>query len=542
MKKFLISLGVVILSAAVGVQSSDLVFGQSESHDSILRALFDEAGVSPNSQGGSEQVTQLSQNQNEAFMNLYLSMYQTVKEAPQEEALFILSEQVDYTPEELAAVVLEGNLAVVTRKINTQDQDRILTEWSNLVSRYQLELDFQKKNQSLAYEALAEDMFYDNELGNSAGIDILYNISLMNYVFFGEFIELPDRSGDGDVELAAIELASLPANFNEEDDGESLELASETDFNSLICLYDPELVEELNEFEEVQNGNVDPSDPRSELPNNRPPEIEIPAPNSPQDIIENDRPVDSIEEFDELIGAFQAAEGDWTRSLPCNEIFCLEVNLVKGSIGFKDPSNSFNENDNNIAAHVTFIQERFEDTLSKSLAPGKVSGNWFEDATCKEAGGKVNLDLNIQAIPVPIKLDPGDGVKTVPEKTTKEFQETLKTQGGLPDKENIGVLKADLECDRLLQFISSANLSKDLDEALVACEEAQVANAQAITELYASFEFNQKASSDSILHEQISGQLATTLAFLQAFKSGLENTYLEDNAPLPAILNKDYCK
>ncbi len=534
MKRFLFVMAGVVVSAYMGTMMSQWVMGAT-SPDALLDKLFGEAGVDRTPEASYEDLESLSAADKHAFENLYLFVYQNVKEVPQTKTLEQMVVKTDYNEDQLRAILYDGNVQVLQKELGTEDREQLLEAWSDLEGLYDQEFTFQSDNLSLTYETLAQTMFVNNDLADSGGVDLLNDLSFIHYIFFNDFIQYPDRGGEDSVELASIE-EDFPVQLTATND------APQGLLNPYLCLDDEDLSDELDSFNDVLEGTAPQDDPRYDVLDADPPREEKPAPGSAQEILEREEPV-SIDEFDALIGTLAATKGQWDRSLPCNDIFCIEINLVKGSIGTADAENTYEETDNCIACHVYFIRERMEDTLGKPLAGSKVSMNWFEDATCKDGGTKVNLDLNIIPIAVPIQLDPGDTIDEVPAKNQKDLQKSLEGAGALPSADQeVGLTLSDLECSRYLEFNNNIGGGVSIEDAAAACELQSLTFLSRVEDLYDSAEFDLSAQVDQNYAEQVKGELSTFLLFLQNFNQGLIDTYMEDDAPLSRLLDKEYCK
>ncbi len=101
-----------------------------------------------------------------------------------------------------------------------------------------------------------------------------------------------------------------------------------------------------------------------------------------------------------------APASDWYRTLPCNQFFCVTLDLK-----YKTES-SYTVQDNCIACHIEKINDAFKKTLSHNLVPNKVTGNLYEGPKCKNAflglfGGDI-LNFNFVPIAQPILTPPND--------------------------------------------------------------------------------------------------------------------------------------
>lgn len=622
-KYILFSIGMVI-SLAGGIAVSQALISDEE----LLSEIFEEAGVEISDKQDSKEIENLANNEEAPFNGLYLFMLQNIMYGPQDAAITEIAERMDLTEEEVEAIVLKGDVNSIIDKqksmafqaqseelaseleeaseqgaadlnefIDDNDFEElnadyiiwhyetyeappqlsdfqavlstefVLNEYNKISDAYTSELEFQEANRRIAYEALASEMFLNNDLGDSANVDLLYDLDLINYLMFGETITYPDRSeeivetaSEPDEELVLfkapernIAKAIVPA---ENVLSENVILAEEIT-NPYVCYGDEDLANALNAYNATPSF-VDDAIPEADR------EIDYSAGrtdggsgagDADESDDENNFLPDIAAAFGELndfLLSIETPAGDWKRSLPCNDIFCIEVNLISETDDPEAMDNSgmtvddFKENENCIACHTAYIKERLEETMSKSLVPSKISMNWFEDATCKEAGNFVNLDLNVYAIKKPIDLDPGDDLDEKAAKDIEEFKNTLLSIGGIAipggSKTTLGKTLSEMNCESIINIKNVAGFSNEIDDALVACQEAAEENVRNVQAVFEEFTFNTYSQNTSDLYGQVSAELYSILLYFQGFQEGLKATYETEDAPLSALLNKSYCE
>jgi hypothetical protein len=192
---------------------------------------------------------------------------------------------------------------------------------------------------------------------------------------------------------------------------------------------------------------------------------------------------------------------------------------------------------------MAYIYARMEQTLSKPLSPGKVSSNFFEDGTCKESGGKINLDLNIYTYPKPIRLDPGEETVSVPDEISENLTADLTDLGALPDeREDYVNAAADVACERLRNYQNVAGFSESQAQALQDCVATSAIVEEEIQSAFDSYLGQLEANHDGLLHEELAGQLNQFLVSLEAMSEFLQSTVGGDNAPLASAVSKPYCE
>jgi hypothetical protein len=637
MKKFfLFGIGLV-LSLAAGMSVSRALV---PNEDDLLQQIFEEAGIEMSEKTDAKELENLAANSEAPFSGLYLFMLQNIVQGPRDAAAVEIAERFKYTEDEIKNIVLEGSVEPIIDKqrgeasaVQSQEvvdqmtaavtqgdadfetflssnsfspvtesylrwhyqtyerpplpseigtvlsNDFVLKEFTAIGDAYDDELQFQEDNRRLAYETLASEMFFNNDLGDSANIDILYDLDLIHYLLFGDFITYPDRSG-GSVDLAseeALQLFPEPSAEGSEEEAVVVlaEEPAEAPFNPYACYADEGLTEALDSFA------TNPPDLGSALPE---PEnsfnYEIPGRDGTggedgsggsagtldgatdgeaggsggSGGTENPYAVDigaAFEALDAFLLSLEMKPGDWMRTLPCSGVFCIEIKFIPET---NDPevdtermqADDFEPTENCVACHTAYIKERLTETMSKSLVPSKITKNWFEDATCKDAGYHINLDLNVYAIKKPIDLDTGDTLDDKAGEEIDEFKTQLFGIAGIPLPDGsggiLGKSKSESECESLLNIGKMVGTERKIDELLGSCQKAADSNVAELQEVFDEFVYNIHSQTTSDLFSQVSSELYSMLLYFQNFQGSLEATYLTEQAPLSVLINKEYCQ
>ncbi len=428
-------------------------------------------------------------------------------------------------------------------------QQVLLDEYNFIMDAYTKELDLQRDNRKLAYESIANEMFLNNDLTDSANIDLLYDLDLAHYVLFGSFITYPDRSGGDDVDLASIEEAvedylALQPNETE------VVLSAEDTVSPYACFDDEALHAALDAFEEGGSGATGSAPEEEDT-------FEYPDPEAIAEEVSDDPTIQAsaeetvegvnagLEEMQNFLLQLNGKKGDWTRSLPCGDVFCITVQLIDEN---DDPvvSGDYGETDNCVACHVAYINEAMNATLDHSLVAGKVSKNWFEDATCKDAGNQVNLDINVYAVKKSIDLDPGDDIDEAPAKDIEDLKATLSQIGGLPQngaaQTELGKTRADAECESLLNLNALAGSPQSLSEIQDQCQTISDQIQEEMASVYDQTQMEGLNENQATLYQQVAAELYKMALTFRTFQEQLQATYKGDNAPLPSLLAKKYCE
>lgn len=535
MRKTLFTIFGVILMGSLGLAANAAVGGASSDMVATLfnKAKVEDFGSKP------EDLSDLSLSKN-PFENLYLFMYRNVKLYPRQVAISELAKSTVYSEEEIEKIVVQGDFTPLYSYFNEEKQsitqELVGREYLSLQKQYADELNFQLENYTLSYDAIAKEIFMNGDTGDSANIDLLFDLDIIHYLLFGTFIEPVDRSGG-----EKVQLASESTTLQRIDDV----LLASVDFP--ICNGDASLADSIKEFEDYiaslpshpasndvigsSNGNTQGSGNGSTSNFVSGNTVSATSSSGNPDRIIQERP--GIEDF---VKNLSGVKGDWSREIPCTEIFCITVEYVTPADDEANASKSYQPEDNCVACHLSFILQRMEQTLSKSLVPGKIPMNAFEDGTCKEAGTKVNLDLNVYVVKKPILLDPDVGLEELPNKNVENLKKTLLSIGGLSLNEKKRSNNV-IDFEKLNYFHGNGTQADLLAETLV----QQEIRANEISEAYAEFLNKSRGENSLILYEQLAAELYAFSNFFSTFQEQLQATYITDDAPLSKLTNKNYC-
>jgi hypothetical protein len=597
MKHALFVIAGIIVSAAMGMTVSVYALG---SQDKILEALFDASDVKMSDTDEINDFDKLVAGTDELpFNNLYLFMYKNVLEAPRKAAIKELAKWTTYSQNDLEDIVLNGDIQQIiyhqeelmnsasqtteeeaaTEKadkeaaakectdlfsemplsetsksilseycnkyvtptvVNSSDAATLLSidaakdEYLYLLDAYQKEFDLQRENYKLSYEALASEIFMNNDLSDSADIDLLSDLDSIHKVLFRDQIVYPDRSSGDSVSLAS----EGTLNSDEE------VVLAEDAVSPYTCLADSGLADAVNAFEESAGtsgstggdsgaGNAASGDTGENSENG-----------STGKVVPKDSE-HALDEFGDTLAALSGTKGDWTRSLPCGDFFCITVDIVTQSEK-SVTSADYEKTDNCIACHLKYIKEVMDETMSHSLVPSKIPMNYFEDATCKNAGNYVDLDLNVYTVKRPIDLDPGDNIEDTPAKDVENLKNLLWNLRSFPLPGGSNTITdetlADGECNAIISMYELAGVSPPMDEIQDRCEDANELIQKDESEAYDKFVFDASFSDQSVFYQQVSAELYSMLLTFETFKEDLEQSFLEEGSPIQNLAtDTPYC-
>lgn len=537
------------------------------SSDEIISSLFAENDVGSTYSSDAKEISALGKDE-EPFKNLYLFMYQNVKIAPQKAAVEAMvnydSDYHSYSIADLEEIAINGNIERLANQI-ASDQglaiagnitgDQLVRTYSKIRSDYERELQIQRDNRTLSYENLAQEIFINHDLSDSANIDLLYDFDQISFLLFGEYVTVPDRTGTEDVNLASEEIA-LSTDVNSSvkntssastttnklakvkrtaDTVESSDDSSEASTSSgEYCVEESDLSKAVAKFEEENPESDSDENSDSDSPTDSDADSGSDADESGEDDSESGKEesgtstAKTLEEFNEEISG---KVGNWDRELPCGEIFCITVELVDAT---EEPA-VHEETDNCIACHIEYISKRMEETTSKSLVAGKVPMNVFEDGTCKEAGKNIGLNMNVYAVSKPI-FPPQD--ESTPEEAVNnvnDLRAELAANRALTDADSItGQSATDVEAERILYDTGNMSQSEAIDKILSASNE----KIEELDKIFDEFELNARAQNYQNFERQVASELSTFKAYFESFEQLLKETI----TPLQELNEKKTCQ
>lgn len=553
MRKIIFTIFGLIISTSAGMAL--------RTDDDILKQLFADNDLTRAFNNDSTEIKNLG-NEEDPFKNVYLFMYQNIKEAPRDEAVKALLTDPDYQSydqTQFEKVVIDGDISEITTRLGSGvEQSVIVDEYTKMRDDYETELQLQMDNRSLLYEALAKEIFINGDLSDSAQVDLLYDLDLIHYLLFNEYITYPDRSGDTAVSLASEELFGKPklGKVKRTTDTttvtEPVSASAIAAVSDIVCSIDTELSDAITAFEEANpetvtestSGTDSGTDTSSSSSSSGPSDSGSTSESTWSGVISNEATETvpdeaTVEDFVASLGG--GTLGNWDRSLPCDEVFCITVELIPGDAGVSTDSTEttdagYKKSDNCIACHISYISQRMTDTLSKSLSASKVPMNNFEDATCKDAGSKVNLDINVYAIKKPIFTPENDSTPDAAAKDVDDLKELLWSSRALTSADDAtGDTIQDLDAGRILSTRAGGNQEEIINQILAA-NQAQVSRLQ---EIFDDFELNARGQTSQDFEDQILIELATFKSYFGQFEESLKATM----TPLEALaVDKQYCK
>lgn len=229
-----------------------------------------------------------------------------------------------------------------------------------------------------------------------------------------------------------------------------------------------------------------------------------------------------------------AQGGDWHRELPCDEVFCIKLELK-----YKTES-SFTVSDNCILCHLQKINDSFKKLLSHNLVPNKVTGNLLEGPKCKDALYEANwLTSNIIVLGQPILTPPNDDlvIKGDIFANMKLFwQRYVDAPKKCDEGESCRISPAE-------QVLSQSKPNATFDDTTTALAQEDRAIKNKKVSEYREAQLKRQVAAQAGQYSVIMQEMATMNDYFDAFmKTYDELTKDPSTSPCGVLTNKKYCE
>jgi len=222
------------------------------------------------------------------------------------------------------------------------------------------------------------------------------------------------------------------------------------------------------------------------------------------------------------------SSADWSRELPCEDILCLEVNFVTGD----DEDYPYQETDNCIACHISYIKQTLEDVTSHDLSPSKVTGSMMEDASCKASFSALIPSFGVFVLTNPILTPPNDDIVVSVGNIVQNLKESLYPNTTTGDVASDYSSLTDKYTALVQNTYGTTSLVNNTDEILALVSEELEARIQALTE----YSISTQLSDMNTMYQALSYEMVQTNSFFKSIQSLL----LDSQVYLDAIAKKDY--
>jgi len=459
----------------------------------------------------------------------YLRIYKSVKTEPRRIANKRAAESLGIGELE-AERIGNGDLSAVMQPNMTIDERTIQTQ--AVLKRYNQILDDVERENSLAMQIRASEIFNDGNINNSGGFDLVDDLKTIQILLFGVASDNEPYGGTAvDIKLPESLLPSAAPGQNgsggsngqsgqngggdtdnpnvpsSDDDNSN----ANGDFHGSICATQDDLSSLIEEFE-IDNG----INRNADINRNQGDDSDGPS----------QSPTAALADYDDQLANRELPElapQNWVEPNVCNDVFCLEVNFVTSKVsaggGMVGPADK-----DCIFCHIRQIKLDLEETTSHHLTPNKVSGNLIEDAVCKNQEKNLKIGLNIIPVAVPIKTPPNNDLVVRTFTQDKEaLQDIFKLD--FTSKENPRIENLSIQ-DRAAKNIGGSVSRSTSTTALI--NELSLETANLIAQREQSIDdFNTKIlTGNGITNFQTISQQITTMQ--QSFNS--INTLLEQMA------------
>lgn len=384
----------------------------------------------------------------EVGQDLYLMIYQKTEGAALDEALQATAKQFGMTEPKVRAI-LGGDITPILEKQPGLYVDQAERMYRNIYDSYERNKERADLRAQVKAQIEPNEIFVNDDLDDS-GFDLINDLNNIEQILFQENDDITiggSGSGGGDDEEGEENTGSSssgssdggneinetpidtsgggPVTGNGQtggSDDEPIENAFEAEDQSAVdesffgginpnqCFTDNNFAEQLNEFEENaannsqypnQNKKPNSGEEENNQQNTTSGNGSI-APDSLENWLTPQLPPDSPTSANPVPPAPAA---DWSKPSLCDDIICITLEIISEPVAA-----TFQEDDNCIACHVQYINDKLQKTVSHNLIPAKATGNLGESSLCKDASGTSlgSVSLNIAFTAVPIVTPPKD--------------------------------------------------------------------------------------------------------------------------------------
>jgi hypothetical protein len=424
----------------------------------LFSRVTEEAGLDPN-----EDWTQTfgTTDEDEVGKNLYFKVWDKVQNQPIKDATRNISGHYGMTQSELVMILQNDYTTILERKPNIT-QEEAQEKVAEIQQKYKEEKEILTLQASIRSSVEASEMFANDDLSDS-GFDLIHDLRIIEELLFlhtepvevggtwfpefggggggggaqaeeeaagaeagaeagvtgaGEAAGIPTETGAGAAATGAA--AGTTAAGAGTAAGTGVPGAAEGAINPNSCFDDNQYADAFADFENITGtdpnfidraGATGPTAgvPSMGVPGTGPGGLFIPigagTPSAAAPSAEGADFFPDLTEGQEVPAVQPAEAGDWTKVLPCNDIYCLTINFVM------EPMRSrYQDPDNCIACHAEKINDVLQEVINHSLVPTKAPGNLGESAECKKAMADAsgNINMNLYAVAMPVRTPIND--------------------------------------------------------------------------------------------------------------------------------------
>lgn len=378
---------------------------------------------------------------NDSPQNLYLKMYDQVKNEAGRAASTKVAENIGYSEDELAKILRFDPTSIATYAAAEHlTYSQAIATFQEVESIYNEELAMQQLASDLEADIYPIEIFANGTTDDS-GFDLIVDLANIETILFKDTtITAPGAyggdtaAGDGtdeddasssDTDASDDEEDADDVSSSDDDDGSSSsgDDSSSTDAtaddttaadeeeddeveSAIACLADTTLsdaiVEAIAEAAGAEMTDDDEDSGGSDSDT---------EPDTLDSLPDDGTDTSAIEDQQASFDAIAAEVADsWTDETLCVGAesdffsFCIDISFEY------NPKTYYKTSDNCIACHFEQMRDRMATVLEKNLTPNKVTGNIMEGTKCNKGFLASGIDLKIIAIAQPMQTPPNDNV------------------------------------------------------------------------------------------------------------------------------------
>ncbi|OGJ53596.1 hypothetical protein A2448_02930 [Candidatus Peregrinibacteria bacterium RIFOXYC2_FULL_41_22] len=512
-------------------------------YEGMSETIYEENGIDPDVTPNWDNI--FGKTGKENGKNLYLLIYNKIKNEPSSEALENTARYFGYTKNRMINII-DGDLYAIysfdqaasnyTWGENTasdlQSVEGLTTMYDNIINYYEEQLAVQTLNSELGSTAASQEIFANGNTEDS-GFDLIVDLwNIEEVLFFGKNeeglassmdpwdggVEEPvsssasedsdiGESSDESAETDVADEASSETDTDVDSEDSSSEIEDTTHNTSFECFEDNSL---SNELADALGNNDSSSESDTENTNDTAAEGDTSSGETPEEKSETPAVEDSGDSGDDTVIEAPSA-ADWSNDLPCTETLCLEINFVSES---DEPEEAGMEEDSDcIYCHISYIEKMLENITSHDLAGSKVTGNALEDATCKEDSLKIVPNMYVFAIGSPILTPPNDDTIVDVGKLKEDFLSALFPNYETPDSSEY------TDSDEILLRLQAAGQTQNIIELSEEASDLAYEQLQAQIEAIESFALSSQMGDMSAMYQAVSSEMEQMNDFFYVMES-----------------------
>jgi len=472
--------------------------------------------------------------------DLYFMIYKQILVDPDREVEKESAAQNGMTEKELQSV-LRGDISPILAQSPGLSIGSAFEKLEKLRSQHNERLAITTLKKDLESEVLPSEMFSNGDTSDS-GFDLLADLYRIEKILFDKSV--PVDVGGNQLGQGSGIPGRMPIKNSDNDSSNGSGKQNDSKLKSSLSNKSKNSPRKPNKSIDPEicliGDNLDKALKKLDLDSDKDPRLRNQPPNgiksneSKASDVEDDKNNDS----DNVTKAPPPSK--WENPEFCGDVFCIEVD-AKFKVMKAIPQKA-----NCVSCHIKAINKSIKKLLSKSLLPGKVTGNLGEPAKCKAAVADAftSINMNVIVIGAPVK-DPGNNDLVVGKPISEQWQKFSDRFSPGSGKKTAAKQAEDFKKpsvtlqDQIANKISSdapadanaGDLMKQINKTLTDLEDARK---KSLTDFITAGKIDNATSHFQALRYQ--------LATMNSYFSSYKKLFTEIEASCKTISSKKECK